>query len=564
MSIIQLKEANCKNCYKCIRNCPLKAIEFGNEQAKILEEDCVLCGTCTLVCPQNAKQINSDLPSVKREIKSGAKLYVSLAPSYVSAFPRVSFASMSAALKKLGFFHVEETAIGATEVSRAYAGLMAEHKMRNIITTCCPSVNMLVEKYYPDLLDCLAPVASPSTVHARMMRDTYGQDIKVVFVGPCISKKTEVKPEGPYDAVLMYDELKNWMVEEGIQPAGEDPAPEEMHSTVSRLYPAPGGILQTIPPEQRSDYKAVAIDGLERCMEVLDSLRDPQVSGYFLEMSSCPGSCVEGPSLRREKRTPLLLSKDLLLENAGKKTATPPPATERRPVDVSAQYDRTRVREKIPDEATIREILAKIGKVTPEQMLNCGACGYPSCRDKAIAVYQGKADLQMCLPYMREKAESMSNLIMDNTPNAIFLLDKELNILEYNPAAYDLFDMGDLDYVGLPIDMLINTEDSATIGDMRETNATDTLCRSKNGKLALIQSVVTISNGDVLVICKDVTEEEENLREMDALRQETLETTQKVIDKQMRVAQEIASLLGETTGESKAALVRLKKSIMQR
>ena len=561
MSIIQFKEANCKSCYKCIRTCDVKAISFSNEQARIIPEACILCGKCTLVCPQNAKQVSSDLPIIEGYRKTGAKIYASVAPSYVAAFPGKSFTALSAALKRLGFAHVEETAIGATQVSREYMRLMEEKKMRNIITTCCPTSVMLVEKYYPELVPFIAPVVSPAVAHARMMKKAYGDDIKVVFIGPCISKQQEAKTGRDINAVLMFEELKDWLEKEEICISEPDENPAEMHETVSRLYPSPGGILSTIPRAARGKYKSVAVDGLNRCIQMLDSIRDYNIGGYFIEMSACSGSCVEGPGLKSFE-TPFLISKDLLLRNSQKKTETPPVPSEETRTDFFAVYNRTMVHDKVPDDETIKEILARIGKTTPESMLNCGACGYPTCREKAIAVYQGKADLKMCLPYMREKAESMSNVILENTPNAIFMLDQEFMVLQYNRAAGRMFDLTEAQTVGMPIELVLPAEDFELV---RTTGnpVFNSPREMKNGKLSIEQTIVPVPNGDYLVIARDVTEERENHRKTEEFRRETVEITQKVIDKQMRVAQEIASLLGETTGETKAALTKLKKSIAQ-
>lgn len=560
MGIIQFKKANCKNCYKCIRYCDVKAISFSDEQALIIEDSCVLCGKCTLVCPQNAKQMKSDLPEIKKLLSSGAKLYASIAPSYVAAFPGASFSAVSAALKKLGFSHVEETAIGATEVSKEFTKLVVEKKMKNIITTCCPTIVMLIEKYYPELIPCLAPVVSPAVAHAKMMKEIYGNRINVVFIGPCISKKHEAQQGNAINEVLIFDELLDWLKESGIEVKDPDTEPAEMHSTVARLYPVPGGILNTIPADKRKNYKSISVDGLERCKEILESIRDHRIEGYLFEMSSCEGSCVEGPGLHKVK-TPFLISKDLILSNVRKKTTSPKVLTENVQVDFKAVYNHTKVHDKIPDENTIKEILAQIGKTTEEAMLNCGACGYPSCRDKAIAVYQGKADLKMCLPYMREKAESMSNVILENTPNAIFMVDKAFNILQYNRAAATMFHFTDSP-VGLPVEMYL---DSDVFEQMQQTGEPvyNAKCRLKDGELIVEQTVVAVPNGDYLVIARDVTQEEESLEEIEKMRHETIETAQKVIDKQMRVAQEIASLLGETTGETKAALTKLKKSMAQ-
>ena len=561
MDIIQFKEANCKGCYKCIRNCDLKAIKFSNEQARILDSECILCGKCTLVCPQNAKVIKSDLPETKALLKNGSKLYASVAPSFISAFPNVSFAQFSNALKKLGFAHVEETAIGAGMVSAEYAKLMRRKEMKNILTTCCPTVNLLVEKYYPELVPYMAPVVAPATAHAKVLKELYGNRIKVVFIGPCISKKFEAHMNSYINTVLMFDEIKDWFEEAHISFSEEDPVPAEIHHTLNRFYPVPEGIIHTIPAEARKKYKTMAVDGLDRCIDILESLKRNDIQGYFLEMSSCAGSCINGPGMHNLGE-PFLIAKDLILTSARSKTDTPVPLSENTKSDLSKAFTLTLVKDKVPNESIIRSILASIGKTSDSQMLNCGACGYSTCRDKAIAVFQGKADLKMCLPYMREKAESMSNIILENTPDAIFVTDDEFNVLEYNQAASKMFRQIDSSTIGLPIEMLIRSEDFSNVKSKGE-NVYYALCKDTTNELVLDLSIIHAPNKDYIVIAKNITAEHMHSQEMEKMRQDTLETTQRIIDKQMRVAQEIASLLGETAGETKAALTNLKKSIAQ-
>ncbi|WP_040197324.1 [Fe-Fe] hydrogenase large subunit C-terminal domain-containing protein [Candidatus Soleaferrea massiliensis] len=561
MDIIQLTEANCKNCHKCIRNCLVKSIRFSNEQAKIIEDDCILCGHCFIACPQNAKYIKSDVEEIRGWLSRGEDVYISLAPSFVSAFPDADFAKMSAALKKLGFKGVEETAIGAGHVSDEFGKLMEAHEMDNIITTCCPTIVLLVEKHFPELVKYLAPVVSPAMAHAKLMKEKYGGGIKVVFAGPCISKKYEAQQNKGIDAVLMFEELHDLFRDRSIQLDRPDESPSEIAGTVNRLYPIPGGIIDTIPQKRRENYKCVAIDGLDRCIEILQSLEKNAISGYFFEMNSCAGSCVEGPGLR-DFEAPFLLAKENVVAQANKETRTPAPATECAVLDFSETYRNKQTIRQIPDEATIRSILMQIGKTTPDTMYNCGACGYPTCREKAIAVYQGKAELRMCIPYMREKAESMSNVILDNTPNAIFLLDADFNIVEFNAAAVKIFNMTDLNYTGLPAQMLLGNEAFEAIGE--DGQVCDMRTTLMDGAQTVEQTVIRISDtGNYLAIAKDVTSEERQNKKLAKMREETMETAQRVIDKQMRVAQEIASLLGETTGETKAALTKLKKSMSE-
>lgn len=561
MGFIEFQPANCKNCYKCIRYCAVKAISFQNEQARVIDNECILCGRCTMVCPQNAKQIKSDLETVQTAVQNHQKLIASLAPSYAAAFQGVSFAVLSNALKRLGFAQVEETAIGATEVSRQYEQLMQEGKMENILSTCCPSIIALVEKHYPELTQYLAPVASPSTVHARMIHAIYGNRAKVVFIGPCFAKKLETGKRGDLFAVLTLAELQQWMKEAGIELLESDEKAAEIQQTKSRLYPVPGGIVSTLDVRARKRYRCLSVDGLDRCMQTLEAMRTHRMKGYFIEMSACTGSCLGGPGMEG-LGSPLVLAREEVVERARKRMEGPAPLTENAKVDALAEYHAKPIKRKQPTEAQIQLILEKLGKRKEQDCLNCGTCGYSTCREKAIAVFQGKADLFMCLPYMREKAESMSNLILEHTPNGIVLLNDKGCILEANAAAKALFlDMAD-ELKGAHIESLLNEVPYKQVQQsgrplLEQTTATE------DQKHIVEQSVVPLPNGDCLLLLKDITEEERKRHELELLRGETVETAQRVIEKQMRVAQEIASLLGETTGETKMALTKLKQSILR-
>ena len=562
-NIIQFKEANCKNCYKCIRSCQVKSIAFRNEQAEITEKECILCGHCFLACPQNAKYINSNIDKVKGFLKNGDRVYVSVAPSFASCYKDATFPKISAALKRLGFAEVEETSIGAAKVSRHFMRLMKEHKMKNIITTCCPTLVLLVEKYYPELVPYLAPVAAPMTAHGRAMKETYGRDVKTVFVGPCISKMHEAQESGgAIDAVLLFDEMMQWLEEEGIDLESEDPEVREMKATVNRLYPIPGGIIKTLDGEARGNYECVAVDGIDRCAEILDSLRTGELEGFFLEMNACAGSCLGGPGLK-ENDMPFLKIKDNTLRYARNRAAEAAPETEEKQLDLTMRYRDRAPHRRQPGEEEIEQVFIRMGKTSEDKILNCGGCGYATCRDKAIAVLQGKADIKMCLPFMREKAESISNVVLDNTPNAIVILDNDFNLMEYNNAAAELFRLNEKNYVGRPVSMIIDCDD---IDEVKETgeNIFDRKVFYQDLGITVEQTTIFIKeNSMYLLLIKDITEDERQQKQMNEMREETVEVTQKVIEKQMRVAQEIASLLGETTAETKIALTSLKKYIQE-
>lgn len=567
MSIIQFKEANCKNCYKCIRSCPVNAIAFRNEQAEIIHEECTLCGNCLKVCPQNAKSVSSEVEKVKSFIGKKEKVYVSLAPSFISAFD-YDEKWLHFALKKLGFTHIEGTANGAYQVSREYEKLLQKREMKNIITSCCSSIILLIEKYYPQLREQLAPVVSPMIAHAKMLRETYGQRIRVIFIGPCISKKEEcndLQNENQVDAVITFEELDKWFEEEGIYQ--DEAIIEDMKNfdAATRIYPVPGGILKTIDRNIKKNYRSISVDGIERCIDILNSIVEGNIENYLIEMSSCTGGCIAGPCMRHVPGG-FLTSRERLLNYAkraaGYQSEGNNSLMAASRIELSKTFiDRSKKPEQ-PSEAVIQGILNSIGKFSEDKELNCGACGYPSCREKATAVYHGKAQVHMCLPYMRERAESISNIIINYTPYAIFALDKNLNIQEVNKSAKTMFKLGATDIEGMNIREVLDCEMfEAALEDGENIYDEKYVYEAYN--MVVRQSIVVVSKHNTLiVIINDITDEENQRQKVYESRSQNIEIAQKVMEKQMRVAQEIASLLGETTAETKVALTKLKKSIM--
>ncbi len=567
MSIIQFREANCKNCYKCIRSCPVNAIAFKNDQAEIIHDECTLCGNCLKVCPQNAKSVNSEIEKVKKFISKKEKVYVSLAPSFVSAFD-YDDKWLYCALKKLGFTHVEGTANGAYQVSRQYEKLLYKKEMKNIITSCCSSIIFLIEKHYPELINMLAPVVSPMIAHAKMLRETYGQRIKVVFIGPCISKKEEyndLQNENQIDAVITFDELDRWFEEDGIYQDSDITEEIRNFDNITRIYPVPGGILKTIDRNAKKNYRSISVDGFERCIDILQSILEGNIENYFIEMSSCAGGCIAGPCMKHVHGG-FLTSRERLINYAKKSASNQNDSTgslmSATKIDFSKTFiDRSKKTDQ-PSEAVIQGILNSIGKFSDDKELNCGACGYPSCREKAIAVYRGKAQVHMCLPYMRERAESISNIIINYTPYAIFALDKNLQIQEVNKSAKNMFKLGATDVEGMHIQEILQCDLFERVLDSGE-NIYDEKYDYSDFNLIVKQSIINVSKHNTLiVIINDITDEEKQRQKIFESRSQNIDIAQKVMEKQMRVAQEIASLLGETTAETKVALTKLKKSIM--
>ncbi|WMJ22089.1 [Fe-Fe] hydrogenase large subunit C-terminal domain-containing protein [Paludicola sp. MB14-C6] len=559
MSIIRLNASNCQNCYKCIRECPLKAIEFKDSKTKIIDTECVLCGNCMETCPKGAKYFRRNTDKVKELLASEKPVYVSLAPSYVGWYQQ-SFSQISQSLKQLGFAGVEETAIGAACVSKEYAKLMQNGQMKNIIATACSSIVMLIERHFPSLIKMLAPVSSPMMAHARLMRETYG-DIKVVFIGPCLSKMYEAEDPlsgGLVNEVLTFQDIDEWLQEEHIPICKRDEHTVGVLEPISRIYPKQEGIIKTIPPKDFYEYTPISVDGIDRCIEFFTAMQKEEISGLFIEANICAGSCIGGPIMRMHQKS--------ILQSTAKLKADKLPIDDMPAKSAQVEFSHPRVftnrkaMKDMPTEAQIKEILAKIGKTTVEQELNCGSCGYPTCRQKAIAVFQKKADVTMCLPFLRERAENMSSLVIENSPNGIISFDEMMLVTDLNPKAEELFGVTRAEIIGEIIPALYGL----AAFEEAKIKQVPIVCIS-NGYTEEIKVEITViyvqKNNMFIAFAKDISEQEKNKEELAKLRFSTVDVAQNVIEKQMRVAQEIASLLGETTAETKVALTNLKRSI---
>ena len=551
---LTLKKSNCKNCYKCIRHCPVKSIRFSGNQAHIIGNECILCGQCFVVCPQNAKQIVDETEKVKVLIQSGSPVYASVAPSFIANYHGIGINGIRKALIKLGFAGAEETALGATVVKTEYEKMLADGTKDILISSCCHSVNLLIQKYYPSLLPYLADVMSPMQAHCSDIKKRF-PDAKTVFIGPCVSKKDEAEHyEGIVDAVLTFEELTEWLKAERIDLEADLDIDEESRA---RFFPTTGGILKTMA-NRTPDYTYMAIDGVDNCIAALKEIEQGNVHKCFIEMSACAGSCVGGPVMEKYHRSPII-DYQSVADYAGKKDFK---VTQPDSLDLKKHFEPIERRYGAPSESEIQDILKKMGKNRPEDELNCGSCGYDTCREKAIAIYHGKAEISMCLPYLKDKAESFSDCIVSNTPNALIVINDALEVQQINPAARKILNIRySSDVLG---DQVVRILDPKPFLQVLENKRA---IRNRRTYLAeydkfVEQTIIYDPNYHMLLcIMRDITEQETEREKREKLRNQTVETADNVVDKQMRIVQEIASLLGETAAETKIALTKLKESI---
>lgn len=553
-SCLTLKKSNCKNCYKCIRHCPVKAIRFSGNQAHIIGNECILCGHCFVVCPQNAKEVVDSTEKVKLFLQDTAPVIVSLAPSFVANYGGVGIESMRCALKKLGFDDVEETAIGATIVKTEYERMLREDHRDIIISSCCHSINLLIQKYFPAELEYLADVMSPMQAHCADIKRRY-PTAKTVFIGPCVAKKDEADYyKGYADAVLTFEELTNWLKAEKIELENTQDATLESRA---RFFPTTGGVLKTMAQDVPG-YTYIALDGVENCISALKDIERGQIHNCFIEMSACIGSCINGPVMEKYHSSPVRDYMTVASYAGAKDFAVEQPE----PMELRKHFDLIQHKAPMPTEIELAAVLRQMGKFKAADELNRGSCGYNSCREKAIAIFQGKAESSMCLPFLKDKAESFSDTIVKNAPSGMIVLNENLEVQQINAAARKLMNISSAsDVLGESVIRILDPTLFITARDSGR-NVRDRRVYLAEYKRYVEQTVIYDQDSRLLVgILRDITVEEEEREKKENISRQTVEVADKVVEKQMRIVQEIASLLGETAAETKIALTKLKESI---
>lgn len=564
MNIISIKEANCRNCYKCVRACPVKAIRFQENQAIINAELCIACGQCFISCPQNARDILSDLEKVSKALIEKRKLIALIAPSFVGFYKNKG--GFIQGLKMLGFSEVIEVSSGAEEVSKAYISYIEREHPTYAITSCCPTVNLLIRRYYSNLTKYLIPVVSPMIATGKAVKMADNSQF-TVFIGPCLSKKCEansVNNEGIIDAVITFEEIDS-LFHEGKIPIDSLPGlfPLAWGRINGNSYPLKGQIGTGF--EERlsiEGYDFFHVEGINQVKEVLRELEDRNIEKSFIELNACFESCISGPCIPKNCNS-TFLRKQLVKKHVAEGWSSKGKILPYDKIDMRFSHLSSPILKQYHSDEEINKTLARMGKTDENDELDCSACGYDNCRAKAAAVIEGMSDVEMCMPFMRTRAEHMSDMIFYNSPNMIFVLDEDLSILQMNPSAEIAFSHKADELKFLPISYLMDDCDFKEVNETKE-NLLNRRVFYERHDLVVIRSILHLpKDNQILVIMSDITDSEQRRKDFQEMKENTIEITNKVIEKQMRVAHEIASLLGETTAETKIALNRLKDIVKE-
>lgn len=564
MKFIEFDESKCDNCLKCLRICPTKAISFNDSKRAIIDELCIKCGLCQAHCPQNALSIKNQIEEIIMKINDGIKTAVSIAPSFVGAFDMQDIGQMVGALKLLGFDVVEETAIGAEIVSSNYEKEISNNSYKNIITSCCPSANYLVEQHYSELIPYMMPFVSPMVAHGRYLKQRYGEETFTVFIGPCLAKMAEAEEmKGAIDAVITFEELYQWFSREKINLKEIEAISFDLCGTMrGKSYPMGGSLMSNnLRDVINSNYRYLHVNGIENCKDLFEELKTRDLENYCIEVNICNGGCMNGPEMPNNGRKRYEREK-YMLNHIKQLDCNNPFYYRENEIEVKRTFENRQVNHKDPDRNVIKEILKKMGKYTEQDHLNCCACGYQSCEEKAKAVYYGYSDSNNCLPYLREKAVSMQSVMIENSPNAVCIIDSNLTIVENNPSFDSIFNDMAIRLTGMPIYAFM--EDTLFEKALKEKKSIKgkKIYLDDINKHFIINIIYLEKENRLLAFFTDISKLEKKKEELEKVKEETLQKTQEVINKQMRVAQEIASLLGETTAETKMSLNSLKNLVL--
>lgn len=570
-------QTECQDCYKCIRRCPVKAIKVENGHAAVMGELCIACGRCVINCPAHAKQYRNDTSLVKQILKSKEKVIVSLAPSFLSEFPEYTPEEFVSILKKLGFYGISETALGADLVSHEVANLLCKKitssSQKLFISSACPAVVEFVKRYMPKYAPYITDCASPLLAHARYLHKVYGDDIGVVFVGPCIAKKREADVWKEIDAAITYKELRQMINElivkeevatgknlsdEILKTKDENSDDDDFfiprRAAKAELFPLEGGMIASCKKyNPLSKVTTIAVSGIESIRQTLEGLNPDELKEpLFLETLSCVGGCINGPGT--EKKSALALKRVQTIQFADSAEKT---------LDEKTISSKPKMSDTLPGEAVvpksytdeeIHAAMRSIGKYTLSDEINCNGCGYETCKQFAVAMLNGVAEKTMCVSYTRKLAQKKANGLVRAIPSGVVIADKNMNIIECNKnfakiMGADISEMFDIKPGMEGASLSAITNSAEFFRAVLAPNGPDVVEREVREKNKILHYTVFVIEKEESAagVVEDVTAPKNQ-------RERTITQAQKVIDKNLSVVQKIAFLLGENAAETESML----------
>ncbi len=556
---IYTEDNNCQDCYKCVRECPVKAIKIENHHASIIPERCIYCGHCTIVCPSNAKKVREDIKTVNYLLENNSTVVAALAPSYLTEFSDWGTDNLLSALKQLGFTYISETALGAEMVSKAVNNWLEQQPKGVYISSCCPTVVDIINKYYPHLKSNITPITTPMLAHGSFIKEKLGKDTKVVFIGPCIAKKKEAeKNTGSIDAVITFQKLREWFQQKNIHPEDiNDPTKEIFYpqkSDIGSIYPIDGGMLTTLNIEAgvTSDSQ-MCFSGLNTIIDLLENFEDLQSEqSIFLELMACSGGCINGPVTTSKKNTAIKRTNIISNYHNNKQLNYRTPLLNDK--SIVNKFDYTQgIKPQTYTEAELNEALQSFGKYHHEDELNCNGCGYNTCKDFAKAILDNVAEPTMCVSFMRETAQRQATILMQKIPYAVVMVDDKLVIRESNKAFASL--MGeDIEIAFEHTPMLTGYQLKKLFPDHRYFS------NMISSGSDIIEKDLKLNNKNVHLSLFSIQKHKlicgmmHSFNSPEILKTEITKRSKQVIKQNLKTVQKIALLLGENASQTEAML----------
>ncbi len=547
--IINTLNARCKDCYKCVRVCPINAIGIENNQAYIDQDKCILCGTCVRECPQEAKIYRSDEERVSKLLEE-YDVVASVAPSF-SAFFGADSKRVPAALRKLGFKYVCETSEGAHKVTQEVVKI---NDSLCGISSACPVVVNYIEKYKPQHIENLMQFVSPMIAHGKILKKRFKKDTRVVFIGPCIAKKEESelkKNIGIIDAVITFDELENLFAEKSIEikncPLSEFDNKSYIGS--AKLFALPGGMLKTANRDVDIGSKVIHTSGPVNIKEIFANSVE-ELSPETIEPLFCKEGCINGPGVTSNKNI-FKRRADLIRYASSHKDLI---ELSNEVVDLETNFVNKFINEEEIKQYEIEEVYKETNKLSLEMQLDCGACGYSSCLEQAKAVVRGLAQNSMCMPHMRRLAESRTDEILKNSPNGIVILNSDLEIISINPAFMDYFTCNE-SVIGKHISYLVDAEPYENLLS-NSNNKVEVVINSYGKKFHQIAYRLP-NDSNFVGVYSDITSIQLTQKKLANVKNKTVKQAKELLDHQIEMSLHIAKFLGESTAKSEELVERL-------